>query len=74
MAKMRCRCGNQIRDDDPDHSLVMNTHRAFEELDFDGTALFGRGVDMLRCVECGRLWVFWDEHGSPTEYRPVPRD
>lgn len=43
MAKIRCKCGAILRDDDP-HD---------------------------RCQPCGRLWIFWDDYGEPSEYVEV---
>ncbi len=71
MAKMRCKCGNLIRDDDPDYSLILLPYREFDSADADGTTLFGRGADARRCRTCNRLWVFWDGGGDATEYLEI---
>ncbi|WP_158679240.1 hypothetical protein [Streptomyces sp. Tu 6176] len=71
MAKTACKCGNLIRDDDPDFSLILLPYREFDDVEADAGMLLGRGIDGLRCSVCGRLWVFWDEGGNPVEYVEV---
>lgn len=74
MAKMRCKCGNILRDDDPENSMVLLPYKEFDAVDVDGAALFGRGIDVWRCALCNRLWVFWDEAGQAVEYCEIPGD
>lgn len=71
MAKMACRCGNLIRDDDPDFSLILLPYREFDDAEADSGMLLGRGTDARRCNVCGRLWVFWEEGGNAVEYVEV---
>ena len=73
MAKMRCKCGALIRDDDPRQSLVLVPHAEFDE-DVDAGTLLGRGSITLRCAVCGRLWVFWDDSNQGTEYVEIHED
>ncbi|MEU9887498.1 hypothetical protein [Sphaerisporangium sp. NPDC051011] len=73
MAKMRCKCGNIIRDDDPDYSMILLPYREFDA-DVDGAMLLGRGVDVRRCRICNRFWVFWEEGSDATEYLEVRDD
>jgi uncharacterized protein with PIN domain len=67
---MRCRCGNVLRDDDPENSFM-----AFAKIEYnveiDSAELIGRAKDLWRCPACGRLWVFWDGFNA-TEYVQQP--
>lgn len=85
MAKLLCRCGTILRDDDPDESYVMNSWRQFDAVDEEvestdnpdvtaSSLLFGTGVPVRRCPVCGRLWVFWGKDGFATEYVPQAQD
>jgi rubredoxin len=67
MATMRCQCGTILRDDDPDYSLLLFTWRQFD-VDVNSEVLRGRARAVWRCRTCGRLWVFWEHLGDPTEY------
>lgn len=67
MATIRCKCGTILRDDDPEEGLLMFTRRDFD-IDLDSGVLRGRARDAWRCWTCGRLWVFWEPTGDPTEY------
>lgn len=67
MAKMQCKCGTILQDDDLDKSLLLLLRREFD-VELAGEALFGRAIDVLQCGTCGRLWVFWDEAAEATEY------
>ncbi|MFE5401489.1 hypothetical protein ACFQ9Z_08765 [Streptomyces sp. NPDC056580] len=71
MAKMRCKCGNLIRDDDPENSLILLPYKEFDADDVDAGMLLGRGTDARRCSVCNRIWVFWDEGSAATEYVEV---
>lgn len=67
MATLRCRCGTVLRDDDPDEGLLLLTRGEFD-VDQEPEVLLGRGREVWRCWTCGRLWVFWEPLGDPTEY------
>jgi hypothetical protein len=67
LATIRCRCGALLRDDDPDEAYVLFSQRAYD-VGLDSALLRGRASDVLQCRTCGRLWVFWDKTGEPTEY------
>jgi hypothetical protein len=70
MATMLCKCGTTLRDDNPDDGLLMFSRREFD-IDADSALLRGRATELWRCWTCGRLWVFWDKLGDPTEYIAV---
>jgi hypothetical protein len=67
---MRCKCGTVLRDDNPDDGLLLLSRREFD-VDLDAVLLRGRARDVSRCWTCGRLWVFWDKLGEPSEYLPA---
>ena len=69
MAKMVCRCGNSLRDDNSDYSYFMLSWREFD-VDVDPAVLMGRATQAWGCQQCGRLWVFWENLGKATEYIP----
>jgi hypothetical protein len=69
MAKLECTCGTIIRDDHPHNGLLLQ--RDEFDIDLDSSLLFGRARSVWRCWVCGRLWVFWDHVGKPTEYVPA---
>ncbi|NUT53205.1 MAG: hypothetical protein HOV94_38865 [Saccharothrix sp.] len=73
MAKMRCTCGNIIRDDDRQQSFHLIPSPAFDE-ETDGAMLLGVADLVIRCVECHRLWVFWNESGQATGYVEINED
>jgi hypothetical protein len=73
MAKMACKCGTVLRDDDPDKSLLLLSRREFD-VERTSETLFGRAIDVLQCGTCGRLWVFWDEAAEAVEYVRAPDD
>lgn len=64
---MRCRCGNSMHDDS-DASYVIR--RDDFDVDALGEKLLIPDVDLWRCGECGRIWVFWDTF-EPSEYLPA---
>jgi hypothetical protein len=66
MAKMRCKCGTILRDDDPQDSFFLLSHEEFD-LDVTSELLLGRAQLVVRCKVCQRLW-FWGEDGEMTEY------
>ncbi|MCF2533206.1 hypothetical protein [Yinghuangia soli] len=70
MAKIRCTCGEFIRDDDPQQSMLMLARADFE-VNSDPVLLFGKATLALRCPVCGRIWVFWDDSPVATEYVPA---
>lgn len=71
MATMRCRCGTVLRDDDPALNHLLFSRGEFD-VDQDSVMLLGRGREVWRCPVCGRLWVFWEPGGDPTEYLRAP--
>jgi hypothetical protein len=66
MAKIRCRCGAVIRDDDPRDSMFFLTNEEFD-VNLSSVELFGRAKLVVRCKTCARLW-FWGEDSSLVEY------
>ncbi|WP_329051126.1 hypothetical protein OG738_03410 [Amycolatopsis sp. NBC_01488] len=66
MAKMRCKCGTILRDDDPHDSLFVLEHDEFD-VDVSPEILLGRAQLVVRCKVCHRLW-FWGENGDLSEY------
>ncbi|MGW4401110.1 hypothetical protein ACWEHA_37925 [Amycolatopsis nivea] len=66
MAKIRCVCGNILRDDGPQDSMYFLTNAEFD-VDAPGIELFGKATLVVRCPECERLW-FWGENGVYREY------
>lgn len=71
MATMRCRCGQILRDeDDAETTMLLFSQRDYD-IDISSSDLLGRAVDLWRCPNCGRLWVFWDE-SKASEYVPGP--
>ena len=67
MAKIKCKCGAILRDDDPHDSLFILTSEDFD-VETPAVDLFGKAALVIRCKTCGRLWIYWDEHGEPSEY------
>jgi len=67
MATIRCKCGTILRDDDPDNSYLLFAKKEFD-VDIESVELLGRARDAWNCWTCGRLWIFWDPLGNPTEY------
>jgi hypothetical protein len=67
---MRCKCGTVLRDDNPDLDYLMLSQREFD-VGVDGAMLLRRARDVWSCWTCGRLWVFWEAGGEPSEYLPV---
>ena len=37
----------------------------------DAEAVYRASDTLLRCPRCGRLWVFWEGSGTPSEYVKV---
>lgn len=70
MAKIRCKCGVVLRDDDPQDSLFILSSEEFD-VETPAADLFGKAKLVIRCNSCGRLWVFWDEFREPSEYVEV---
>ncbi|WIY01852.1 hypothetical protein QRX60_48935 [Amycolatopsis mongoliensis] len=66
MAKMRCKCGTILRDDDPHDTFFILSDEEFD-VELSGVLLFGRAQRVVRCKVCQRLW-FWAENGELTEY------
>jgi hypothetical protein len=71
MAKMRCRCGAVLRDDDPANSFLLFRDADYD-VDLDSVELVGRGRPVSLCPTCGRLWVFWNDFEAE-EYEHVSR-
>lgn len=71
MAKFRCVCGTQLRDDHPDNSFLLFSKRDYD-VELDSVVLRGRAKLVSRCPTCGRLWVFWHSPARPpAEYLQV---
>jgi len=71
MAKMRCKCGAQLRDDDTTDGLLLFSRRDYD-VDVDSATLVGRAAQVWRCPACRRLWIFWDPRDeTPAEYLPA---
>ncbi|MET9266956.1 hypothetical protein [Amycolatopsis sp. NPDC004079] len=66
MAKIRCMCGNIVRDDDPHDTMYFLTDDEFD-VEASGSTLFGKATRVVRCPECERLWI-WADDGVLTEY------
>lgn len=69
MAKLACKCGNVLRDDDPYFSYLLFRRHDYN-VELDSAVLRGRAYEVWGCPVCGRLWIFWD-HGIgvyATEY------
>lgn len=69
MAKLACKCGAVLRDDDPVNSGHLFRYGDYD-IELDSSVLIARSYDVWGCPICGRLWIFWD-HGVgvyPTEY------
>jgi hypothetical protein len=72
MAKLRCKCGTQLRDDDPEHSGLLFSNDDYDHAE-DVCLLRGRATEVWGCPECGRLWIFWEKMSRyPTEYVRQP--
>jgi hypothetical protein len=69
VAKLLCKCGTVLRDDDPEYGLLLFKRREFD-VDVDSILLLGRAREVWRCRTCGRLWVFWEPTGNAVEYVP----
>ncbi len=68
MAKIPCRCGNILRDDDPTFSGRLLRNRNCD-VELDSVALVGRSYEVWGCPICDRLWIFWERlGGKATEY------
>ena len=78
MPKLLCRCDQVIS-----FSAIPDEHSwwLISDVEFDSfvgmvdaEAVFRVGRHVLRCPQCGRLWVFWDKTSPPTEYIPQQRN
>jgi hypothetical protein len=55
---------------DFDYGLLLFTRHDYD-VDLDPAFILGRAREVWRCRACGRLRVFWDHLGDPTEYLPA---
>ncbi|WP_086850638.1 hypothetical protein [Amycolatopsis kentuckyensis] len=65
MAKIRCKCGTILRDDDPHDTFWLLSDEEFD-VELSATLLFGRALRVVRCKVCQRLWFWGDD--EMTEY------
>lgn len=73
--KFKCECGNNIYDQlipNPiSYRIIADTILVELGDRIDADALFDRASQMLRCDQCGRLWVIWrGGDGKLQEYAP----
>jgi hypothetical protein len=76
MPKLLCKC-NQVLSFGPIPSPIEWRILSDERFDsfsgwVDAEDIYQATNMMLRCPNCGRLWVFWDEAANPVEYVPQP--
>ncbi len=68
MAKIPCRCGNILRDDNPTFSGRLFRNHDYD-VSLDSAVLYGRSYEVWGCPICDRLWIFWERAGGKaTEY------
>ncbi|GMU25073.1 MAG: hypothetical protein AMXMBFR13_51440 [Phycisphaerae bacterium] len=73
MPSYLCKCSKRIDytkiPADASYHLVADEDVDILEDIVTHTAQWQKGIQVLRCPQCDRLWVFWQGFGSaPTEY------
>ena len=78
MPSIECRCGRHLSYGEIPSPIEW---RILSDVEFDrfvGTveveAIYAATRLMLRCTDCERLWVCWEDHAAPIEYQPVSKE
>ena len=74
---MKCTCGAQLDFSEPANPLSWFFFSEAEQCalpdEADVADLAGIMKHAVLCPTCGRLWVWWDKTGAPSEYLPQGR-
>ena len=79
MPSYLCKCNKRIDyttiPAESSYHLLADEDVEIEEDIVTRNAAWSRAVQVLRCPNCDRLWVFWDGfHEAPTEYFNAGQD
>lgn len=76
MPKYTCKCGESLRFGEIPCSIEWKivSDQKFDQFSgmVDAEEIYSAMDSLLKCPNCGRVWIFWDGFKSaPQEYMPI---